>query len=326
MFLLYVGFSFVSFAAARILRDVIEKARFDAFDRHLGATFGLLKGAAFCIVLTFFVGTISESQRPVIFNSYSGYASALVMDRLHPVMPAELHEVLEPYIHTLDRPGMGLHSHAGNDDDDHHEHDGHDHDDLPSAGGDDPFTEDGTASGSVSDPLVQFVNGIEDLLDRDLRTLVLEALENTNPDDRQELMAKLSAATPEVIRTIAQSWRDGKPAGGGAGTAAGGSNTARQRDQLQREIAAIFFDARDAQQLMIQEMERALTGVPDEVSLAVLEDWHADLMALRPDPDPQTDLTSSLDVRILRQLTAARVPWSSLTSSLQNRLREAAQR
>jgi membrane protein required for colicin V production len=109
MFLLYVGFSFVAFGAARVLREMIEKVKFEEYDRHLGAVLGLFKGVTFALFLTFFLVTLSENARQSIMNSHSGYAAALIMDRLHPVMPDELHDVLEPYIHQLDRPDMNLH-------------------------------------------------------------------------------------------------------------------------------------------------------------------------------------------------------------------------
>ena len=106
MLIIYLALSFVAFRVARGLRSWIEKAKFQEYDRHLGALFGLVKGVTFALVLTFFVVTISESQREKILHSYSGHAAALIMDRLHPVMPEELHDVLEPYIHQLDRPGL----------------------------------------------------------------------------------------------------------------------------------------------------------------------------------------------------------------------------
>jgi membrane protein required for colicin V production len=130
MFLLYLGFSFVSFGAARVLRGWIEKAKFVEYDRHLGAVFGLVKGVAFCLVVTFFVVTLSDDLRETVVQSQSSYGAAIIMDRLHSVMPENMHEVLEPYIHQFDRPGMNLkHSH------DSEISDGHVHDDEHPAGG-----------------------------------------------------------------------------------------------------------------------------------------------------------------------------------------------
>jgi membrane protein required for colicin V production len=108
MFILYLGFSFVSFGVARILEGMIEQVKFEEYDRHLGAVLGLLKGSTFSIFLTFFLLTLSARSRESVLNSESGYAAAVIMDRLDGVMPRELYDVLDPYIRRLDsleRPG-----------------------------------------------------------------------------------------------------------------------------------------------------------------------------------------------------------------------------
>jgi len=102
MFVLYMGFSFVAFGLARVVEGMLEKIKFEEYDRHLGAVLGLLKGVTFSIFLTFFLVTLSESTRESIMNSESGYAAAVIMDRLDNVMPYELHAILEPYIRRLD--------------------------------------------------------------------------------------------------------------------------------------------------------------------------------------------------------------------------------
>ncbi len=45
-------------------------------------------------------------------------------------------------------------------------------------------------------------------------------------------------------------------------------------------------------------------------------------MALDTDPDPQTDVFTSFDARIIRQLKIADVPLTSLSNALQDRLSE----
>ncbi|GAB4148335.1 MAG: hypothetical protein Tsb009_22020 [Planctomycetaceae bacterium] len=114
MFVIYVACVFVTFWGARKISDWMEKHRFKEFDRHLGAIFGFVKGVLFSLMVTFFAVTLSADAREIVLNSNSGYAAAIVMDRLHPVMPDDLHDVLEPYIHQLDdaegNPEL-LHSH-----------------------------------------------------------------------------------------------------------------------------------------------------------------------------------------------------------------------
>jgi uncharacterized membrane protein required for colicin V production len=102
MFILYLGFSFVSFGVARAAHEMIESMRVEALDRHLGAILGLVKGGMFSLFLTFFLVTLSHSARETIINSESGYVAAVVIDRLDPVIPGDLHALLEPYIRRLD--------------------------------------------------------------------------------------------------------------------------------------------------------------------------------------------------------------------------------
>lgn len=133
MFVLYILFSLLAFLLARSVREWLERARLVEYDRHLGMLFGLIKGVAISLVVTFFLVTLSQQLRPLIFHSYSGRIAAVVMDRLHPILPDELHEVLEPYIHQLDRPGLDLH-HSPRSRAPHHDPH-HDHSDSEASDG-----------------------------------------------------------------------------------------------------------------------------------------------------------------------------------------------
>jgi uncharacterized membrane protein required for colicin V production len=104
MLILYLGFSFVSFGVARVAHEMIESMKIEALDRHLGAILGLVKGGMFSLFLTFFLVTLSHAARETIINSESGYVAAVVIDRLDPVIPGDLHALLEPYIRRLDAP------------------------------------------------------------------------------------------------------------------------------------------------------------------------------------------------------------------------------
>jgi len=104
MLVLYLGFSFVCYGVARVLHEAIESMRIEALDRHMGAILGLVKGGMFSIFLTFFLVTLSHSARESIINSESGYVAAVVIDRLDPVIPGDLHALLEPYLRRLDAP------------------------------------------------------------------------------------------------------------------------------------------------------------------------------------------------------------------------------
>lgn len=102
MFGLYMLATIVSFGVAFGLKDSIEKWKMDSVDRKLGAVFGLVKGAAACLVAIFFLVTLSKQARELALGSYSGYTAAVVMEKLHDYMPSELHDVLHPHIHKLD--------------------------------------------------------------------------------------------------------------------------------------------------------------------------------------------------------------------------------
>jgi membrane protein required for colicin V production len=249
MFLLYVAFSFVSFGLARIVRNAMEKAKFEAFDRHLGAVFGLVKGVAFCLVVTFFVVTYSKEMHDVVMNSHTAYASAIIMDRLHPVMPEKLHDVLNPYIHSLDRPGMDLKCNHHADADDHHDHEA-----IAEALGD---------SAPIDE---EFGQGSDDSF----------MLDDADPQ--------------EAFSSLIQ------------------------------EISAFGTNDPQVQETRAQKLNLALMGLPSSVSLAVVKDYYADLTGTKPDPDPQTTSRTTLDQRIVRQLTEAKVPVSRLNQSLRDRL------
>jgi len=330
MFLLYVGFSFLTFAAARQLSGWIEKMKLQEYDRHLGAIFGFVKGLTFCLVITFFVVTLSENMRGAVFESQSGKAAAIIMDRLHPVMPNELHDVIGPYIHRLDHPDLDLrhrHTHdiASNDE---HDHDGHDHDGLDHSGHDHDGHDHGHSHGNTTSSesngegegvFDEIISKLPGFLNSELRQLVRRALKNTRPEDRDELIGKVNSGIPGLVRRNALDWEHGKPDAFGSDP----RPAAGDQQRLLREIAAIHYDFPDSQNEFIEEIETALADLPGPVAGNVLKDWNADLTETDPDPDPQTDYTTSLNTRIVRQLEAANVPLSSLSRGLQDQLRGA---
>lgn len=103
MLLLYVGTSMAIWLAFRWIREMIDRVKLKEFDRQMGALFGLAKGGILCMVITLFAVTLlGDEQRTAIVNSRSGYYIAVLLDKSHAVMPAELTKVLEPYLHQLD--------------------------------------------------------------------------------------------------------------------------------------------------------------------------------------------------------------------------------
>lgn len=318
MLLLYFVFSFASFALARALREGLEKAKFEDFDRHLGALFGLAKGVLFAVVLTFFVVTIWEGSRSYITQTYSGYYAAVLMDRLHPVMPEELTKVLDPYINNLDHDGVNSnHQHANNNDGDSS------HISFDDIFNNNPFTDPKTSnngtykeegSTETEDAFVLFVKQLPDtLVSKELRDLMLVAVENTAPEDREELVHQLSSGVPSLMEQVAKDWSAGNP-----------EKTHTEADKMTKmldEIAGLYSESDFAKQSVLQDINSRLNGLPEKVIQGTVEDWHSDLMGYQNDPDTMTDMSTQLDHRILRQLSRARIALSSLDSHLRNRLR-----
>lgn len=347
MFVAYLFFSFLSFGFARLINTALEKAELKEYNKHLGAIFGLVKGAALCLVITFFLVTLSETTRDMLRSSRSARYAAIVMDRLHPVMPEKLRGALDKYIHDLDAPDLDL-QYADGD----HDHSGGqtpwvpDAADQPQAPGGTPAGSDTSGAGTQPDAptsdeaieaLLQKIPGLaNDSWTRQTARIIYEA---TPPESRQRFLEELKNAGPAMLFAVLQKWQSQpQPAespSGGSSTPAGDvdwSSTenvgysqppAPSRAQLVTSIASLL--ARQPQDVPAYEqyiVER-LKGLPDAITLAVLQDWKADLTQGAEDPDPQTNAGTSLDRRIISQLTLQRVSVYQLSQELQTRLMQA---
>ncbi|MCA8989156.1 MAG: hypothetical protein KDA78_16030, partial [Planctomycetaceae bacterium] len=204
-------------------------------------------------------------------------------------------------------------------------HAGHDHgtspvESLPSPfGNQNPF-ESKTPAKTPADPIVdQIVKKIPGLFDEELQQIVYETIAKTKPEDRPELVKELSTGMPGLIRQVVDQWKNGKPAVP-AVTPSASTDWKQYRAQLLRDISGVYTEHLDAQRAIMEEVVYSLHGVPDQVTVKVLEDWNADLRGIKPDPDPTTDIRAALDRRVYNQLNAARVSISSLPADLQNRM------
>ena len=284
MFAIYIVFSFLCFGAARWLKGWIDKAKFEEYDRHLGSIFGFVKGVIFVLVMTFFGITLTQKMpqtRDSIFNSTTGQVAAVVMDRMHAVMPEELHDVLGPYIHSLDRPGLDLHAH-----DDEEEHHGHDR--SHRADDEDPFeappfdsvtgreTEPRDAP-PFGDPWFPFPNPSNPPENGPIRPVGGTRDDNLRAERERLLIevADVLAEEPAAKRAIV--------------------------DEIENSLAGLPDRIK-------------LAVVRDWYTDLLVFDPNAD-------PDPKTDLSTPFDSRILRQLELNQVPLSSLSSALRERLR-----
>ncbi|WP_417389263.1 CvpA family protein [Gimesia sp.] len=346
MLAIYIAFSFISFTLARSLKTAIDSLKFNEFDRHLGAVLGLLKGILFSLFLTFFLITISESARATVLESRSGYAAAVILNEMAPVMPEELHNILDTCLAKLDHPDIEPHDH--HDDElfgDDHDHDQHgDHNPFPPGSNDlpNPFFEKSGSGGSdvrttKQDSLLkEILKSIPSYLKSELEDKVIEAYNATSPEDRERFARELQSRIPGVLRNVTSDWQNGQPQTSSTDNSLFGPNwgqatpetgaVAQERTELLGGIAAVYSDYPEAQDSLIEEFDATLTGLPDQVVLAVLRDWRADLLLNGGDPDPKTDVTTPLDTRVLRQLELQRVPLNSLGSALQDRMRDAQRR
>ncbi len=81
----------------------IDRFKLKEFDRQIGALLGFAKGVILCVIITLFAVTLlGDQQRSQIVNSRSGYYIAVLLSKSHGLMPGEVHEVLEPFLHALD--------------------------------------------------------------------------------------------------------------------------------------------------------------------------------------------------------------------------------
>lgn len=356
MFVLYVGASFVSFGAARAVRGTLEKWQFVEFDKHLGALFGFTKGVAIALVLTFFAVTLSETARESVLNSYSGRAAGTILSALHPIMPGELHGVIDPYLEKLGREVVHEDGEPG----------GRPNAQLPAGDefGNAPIlsvpgsSQQGTSAGSQGTVSTRPVQGGDDFGPappdfgpapgewpaQTSRPAANPAVSNAGAAQPQgseidrilaDVPDDLKQAAVKAVRNTAPEHRDEllsklKTAIPGVikavttewanGKPADAAQVSR-RDETLREIAGIYTTKLDAQRNIIAEAERHLQGLPDQVADAVVQDWYADLLRLAgDDPDPGTDLSTRLDARVARQLKAFRINPADLSADVRARL------
>lgn len=103
MLILYLVTSLAIWLAFRLVAGVIDRVRLREFDRQIGAMFGLAKGVLLCVIITFFVVTLSESARQIVLGTHSGRFIAVLIRRATPVLPEEVTGTVGKYLDELDR-------------------------------------------------------------------------------------------------------------------------------------------------------------------------------------------------------------------------------
>ncbi len=107
MFITYLLASFVAFGFARTLNTWIEKMELKEYNRHLGAAFGLLKGALLVLIMTFMIVTFSEKSRSLIVDSKAAHIAAKIIHQLEPIVPDKLNQALGKYIDMFEATNFG---------------------------------------------------------------------------------------------------------------------------------------------------------------------------------------------------------------------------
>jgi membrane protein required for colicin V production len=393
----YLFFTFVAFGAARILNRGIEKAEMKEFNRHLGATFGLLKGVVVALVLTFFIATL-PSMHETIKNSKSGRIAARIMNHLHPAMPEKLHAALEKYIHSLDDvsvEGPLFQDENGNEDPlakavkdaaqaledkgteiaekvrsktslprrtDPQEEPSNpfeqpsfdDSDDKPHSA---PYAgvkssipgQKGTSSTPASRSSVPkrrtevddepttttFWSDVRGALGDDAQSVLVDALENLDPATKEKMQSQLleivkgtgSTQLPELKERLLEASAKAVPdlisslsRQSSANQGTSNATAAAERERLLVEISELRSSFPQVQSRIQAEVRGLVAGVPDIVVIRALHDWKADLSHEAVDPDDQTDATTAIETRLLRQMEKARLRPEDLATEVQERL------
>lgn len=102
MAIIYVAVAGAIWLLFRLVAGVINRLKLHEFDRQLGGVFGLAKGVLYCVVLTFFAVTLSESARQWVLQSRSGDLIARGIRNANPVLPEDIRSWLGKYIDELD--------------------------------------------------------------------------------------------------------------------------------------------------------------------------------------------------------------------------------
>jgi uncharacterized membrane protein required for colicin V production len=93
----YVVVSASVFGLARLIREVLHKLKFEAYDRHLGMLLGGSEAACLGMLVTMFVVSLAPATRQPIFSSPTGRVVGTVMNNLGPILPDEVRKVLAPH-------------------------------------------------------------------------------------------------------------------------------------------------------------------------------------------------------------------------------------
>lgn len=102
MLLLYLLTSLAIWLVFRQVSRIIERVQLKEFDRQAGALFGAAKGMLLCVAITFFAVSLSPKNREVVLASRSGHYIARLLHQAGPVMPKEVHSLLDSHLREFE--------------------------------------------------------------------------------------------------------------------------------------------------------------------------------------------------------------------------------
>ena len=115
MLILYVATAFLVWLISGRVTAMLHKMKLGGFDHQMGAILGLCCGVVLCMVITFFVVTLSEQGRQMVLESRSGYWAARILENVDQILPEKSQGYLAKYIEQF-REELGQTSHSNQTD------------------------------------------------------------------------------------------------------------------------------------------------------------------------------------------------------------------
>ncbi len=359
MLAIYLVFSLGSFAAARTVRGLLETLRFQEFDRHLGAVMGFLKGATLCLIMTFFVVTLSATAREQVLRRPGGRLAGYLLYKLDGILPRELDGWLAPHFRKIggelieiaieeeqqgksanplglpfdldprDDEEDGAPTAPDNDAEEALEADAGQDPEPNSLAASETPSEDGNTAPSTGQqgPADALWNDLTGSFVGQLRNQISEAIRGAFPqtaEPRADVRDEPLAPSPRGAVPVPK--RQGAapletPLVPRERRPALTASEDSEVDRLLNEILQVFSGRDATRQQLQRQVTTLLDGVPATLARQALADWRADLYGTFPDPDPGTDIDTPLEDRILRQLSRARLSLQDLPNGVQSRLK-----
>jgi membrane protein required for colicin V production len=116
MLAIYIATSFVIWMVFRLVAQVIDRVKLESFDRQLGGMIGFAKGVLLCVAITFFAVTLlPQPQGEAIVASRAGRYIVVLLNKAQDVVPPELNQVIDPYLHKIEERISGSNPPQGPD-------------------------------------------------------------------------------------------------------------------------------------------------------------------------------------------------------------------